>query len=34
MPYIVFKVDDQQRAVEELIANGINVVNKEEVYGK
>jgi len=34
MPYIVFKVDNQDKAVEILTAAGINVVNKEEVYGK
>ncbi len=34
MPYIVLKVDEQERAVEELTAQGINVINKEEVYGK
>lgn len=34
MPYIVLKVDQQEKAAEILTANGINVVNKEEVYGK
>lgn len=34
MPYIVLKVDNQEKAVEELIANGINVINKEEIYVK
>lgn len=34
MPYIVLKVDDQERAVDELTAHGINVINKEEIYGK
>ena len=34
MPYIVLKVDDQEKAVEELTANGINVINKEEIYAK
>ncbi|HVI41876.1 MAG TPA: ACT domain-containing protein [Anaerovoracaceae bacterium] len=34
MPYIVLKVDDQQRAVDVLTAHGINVINKEEIYAK
>ena len=34
MPYIVLKVDEQEKAVEVLTANGINVINKEEVYAK
>lgn len=34
MPYVVLKVDDQQRAVDELTAHGINVINKEEIYAK
>lgn len=34
MPYIVMKVDEQEKAVEVLTANGINVINKEEVYAK
>ena len=34
MPYVVLKVDDQERAVDELTARGINVINKEEIYGK
>ncbi|MDD3170026.1 MAG: ACT domain-containing protein [Eubacteriales bacterium] len=34
MPYIVLKVDDQEKAVEELTAKGINVINKEEIYAK
>ncbi len=34
MPYIVLKVDDQEKAVEVLTANGINVINKEEIYAK
>jgi len=34
MPYIVLKVDNQEKAVEELTANGINVINKEEIYAK
>lgn len=34
MPYIVLKLDDQQRGAEVLLSNGINVVNKDEVYGK
>ncbi len=34
MPFIVFKVDDQEKAVSVLVDGGINVVNKEEVYGK
>jgi hypothetical protein len=34
MPYIVLKVDEQEKAVEVLTAKGINVINKEEIYGK
>ncbi|QOX65623.1 ACT domain-containing protein [Anoxybacterium hadale] len=34
MPYVVLKVDQQEKAVDELTAHGINVVNKEEIYGK
>jgi len=34
MPYIVLKVDDQERAVDELTAHGVNVINKEEIYAK
>lgn len=34
MPYIVLKVDHQEKAVEELTVNGINVINKEEIYTK
>ncbi len=34
MPYIVLKVDEQEKAVEVLTANGINVINKEEIYAK
>jgi len=34
MPYVVLKVDDQEKAVDELTAHGINVVNKEEIYSK
>jgi hypothetical protein len=34
MPYVVLKVDDQEKAVEELTAHGINVINKEEIYAK
>jgi hypothetical protein len=34
MPYIVLKVDHQEKAVEELTINGINVINKEEIYAK
>jgi len=34
MPYIILKVDDQEKAVEVLTANGINVINKEEIYAK
>lgn len=34
MPYIVLKVDDQEKAVEVLTVNGINVINKEEIYAK
>jgi hypothetical protein len=34
MPYVVLKVDDQEKAVEELTAKGINVINKEEIYAK
>lgn len=32
MPYIVLKADDLKRAADVLSSNGINVVNKEEVY--
>ncbi len=34
MPYVVLKVDNQEKAVAELIEKGVNVINKEEVYGK
>lgn len=34
MPYVVLKVDQQERAVDVLTDHGINVVNKEEIYGK
>jgi len=34
MPYIVLKVDQQEKAVEVLTASGINVINKEEIYAK
>ena len=34
MPYIVLKVDEQERAVEVLTSKGINVINKEEIYSK
>ena len=34
MPYIVLKLNDQERAAEILTAKGINVVNKDEIYGK
>ncbi len=34
MPYIVMKLDDQERGAQILSANGINVVNKSEIYGK
>lgn len=34
LPYIVLKVDEQEKAVEVLTAAGINVINKEEVYSK
>jgi len=34
MPYVVLKVDNQEKAVDVLTAHGINVVNKEEVYSK
>ena len=34
MPYVVLKVDQQEKAVDELIANGINVINREEIYAK
>jgi hypothetical protein len=27
-------VDEQEKAVEVLTANGINVINKEEIYAK
>jgi hypothetical protein len=34
LPYIVLKVDEQEKAVEVLTAAGVNVINKEEVYSK
>lgn len=34
MPYIVLKVDQQEKAVEVLTTAGINVINKEEIYAK
>jgi hypothetical protein len=34
LPYIAFKVDKLEKAVEVLTANGINVVNSEEIRGK
>lgn len=34
MPYIVMKVDQQEKAVEVLADHGINVINKEEIYSK
>lgn len=34
MPYIVLKVDEQEKAVEVLTTKGINVINKEEIYAK
>lgn len=34
LPYIVLKVDEQEKAVDILTAQGINVVNKEEIYSK
>jgi hypothetical protein len=34
MPFIVLKVDEQEKAVEVLTTAGINVINKEEVYAK
>jgi hypothetical protein len=34
LPYIVMKVDDQEKAVEVLVSHGVNVINKEEVYSK
>jgi hypothetical protein len=34
MPYIVMKVDEQEKAVEVLTSKGINVINKEEIYAK
>ena len=34
MPYIVLKVDEQEKAVEVLTSKGINVINKEEIYAK
>jgi ACT domain-containing protein len=34
MPYIVLKVNDQEKAVEVLTSEGINVINKEEIYSK
>jgi len=32
MPFIVLKVDEQEKAADILAKNGINVVNKEEIY--
>lgn len=34
MPYIVMKVDQQEKAVDVLTDHGINVINKEEIYSK
>jgi hypothetical protein len=34
MPFIVLKVDEQEKAVEVLTTAGINVINKEEIYAK
>ncbi len=34
MPFIVLKVDEQEKAVEVLTSAGINVINKEEIYAK
>lgn len=34
MPYIVMKVDQQEKAVDVLTGHGINVINKEEIYSK
>ncbi len=34
MPYIVLKVDEQEKAVDVLTNAGINVINKEEIYAK
>jgi len=34
MPFIVLKVDEQEKAVEVLTNAGINVINKEEIYAK
>lgn len=34
MPYIVLKVDEQEKAVDVLTTAGINVINKEEIYAK
>lgn len=33
MPYIVMRLDDQERGAQVLSDNGINVVNKSEIYG-
>ncbi|MEG1584773.1 MAG: ACT domain-containing protein [Anaerovorax sp.] len=34
MPYVVLKLDDQERGAKVLSANGINVINKSEIYGE
>ncbi|WP_027399745.1 ACT domain-containing protein [Anaerovorax odorimutans] len=34
MPYIVLKLDNQETAVNILVENGINVVNKDDIYAK
>ena len=34
LPYIAFKVDKLEKAVEVLLANGVNVVNSEEIKAK
>lgn len=34
MPYIVMKLENQERGAEVLSENGINVVNKAEIYGQ
>lgn len=33
MPYVVLKLDDQERGARVLSDNGINVINKTEFYG-
>lgn len=33
MPYFILRTDDQQRAADVLVKNGIKVIHKNEVYG-